>query len=103
LIQFDIRLLAGCSSARLARDPPTAKRVLMDRATSAPITWLEGAQYRQLHHLDRPGFAWEFLRRNPDYRAFARKLSGERSAAPRTRLSRAHAQAGRWGLIFRRR
>lgn len=54
----------------------------------------------QLNHLDRPGFAFEFLRRNRSYRRDYRHVSrdvtrGETDAADaQSRLAR------RWGLQF---
>lgn len=30
--------------------------------------WQKESDYRDLENLDRRGFAWEYLRRNPDYR-----------------------------------
>ena len=30
--------------------------------------WRDPAQYRDLERLDRSGFAWEYLRRNPKFR-----------------------------------
>ena len=39
------------------------------------------AAYRYLTELDPSGWAWEFLRRNPDYRADAAKAAGQQSAA----------------------
>jgi len=32
------------------------------------IDWRSPADYEPLQNLDTVGFAWEFLRRNPDYR-----------------------------------
>jgi hypothetical protein len=55
--------------------------------------WQVAAAYTYLDHLGASGFAWEFLRRNPEYRtAYSESLGGsqisERSARP-------------WGLRFR--
>jgi len=33
--------------------------------------WRDRANYRDLLHLDRAGWAWKWLRRNPDYIARA--------------------------------
>ena len=49
--------------------------------------------YRYLLRLSRSGWAWEFLRRNPAYRAAATALSEGRDAA---------GGAAPWGLHFRR-
>ncbi|MBF5093747.1 hypothetical protein F1643_03790 [Azospirillum sp. INR13] len=56
--------------------------------------WRSAAAYADTAALPVAGWAWEFLRRNPEYRA------GTRAAAPR---SAEHAAVGRrWGLSFRR-
>jgi hypothetical protein len=73
--------------------------------------WRDPEQYRDLLDLDRPGWAWEWLRRNPDYQG-ERQIAGAPAkdlAKPRARScltlsgpgfeDRAHA----WGLCFRRR
>jgi transcriptional regulator len=39
------------------------------------------AAYRYMTELDPSGWAWEFLRRNPDYRADAAKLTVQPEAA----------------------
>jgi hypothetical protein len=39
----------------------------MASPTPAKARWREHAEYCWLRSLDRAGFAWEFLRRNPDY------------------------------------
>ncbi|WP_307120506.1 transcriptional regulator domain-containing protein [Sphingomonas kyeonggiensis] len=65
--------------------------------------WRDAESYRPLLALDRHGFAWEFLRRNPAYRA----ESAAPSVLSRSRLGGSlehlHAPAGgaaRWGLWF---
>lgn len=37
-------------------------------AESSPVHWHPGAAYLYILHLDGPALAWEYLRRNPDYR-----------------------------------
>ena len=37
-------------------------------ANSSPVHWHPSAAYLYLLHLDGPALAWEYLRRNPDYR-----------------------------------
>lgn len=56
--------------------------------------WRSAAAYADTVSLSVSGWAWEFLRRNPDYRAETR------AAAPRS-TARA-AVARRWGLSCRR-
>lgn len=53
------------------------------------------AAYRYLVRLTPSGWAWEFLRRNPAYRA------AMAHAAPTDDLRDA-PEAARWGLYFRR-
>lgn len=69
-----------------------------------PRDWRDEGTYRDLARLDRSGFAWEYLRRNPDYRqekppgtkAVARQVDG-------VRVIDAPAVAPvAWGLRFRR-
>ncbi|WP_319802070.1 transcriptional regulator domain-containing protein [Azospirillum fermentarium] len=56
--------------------------------------WRSAAAYTDTAALPVAGWAWEFLRRNPEYRA------GTRAVAPR---SAEHTAVGRrWGLSFRR-
>jgi hypothetical protein len=59
---------------------------------------ITGADY--LQQLDRPGFAWEFLRRNPayqkDYKRIAREDASDASSEGRSR----DALVWRWGLAF---
>ena len=62
-----------------------------------------GARARkELRSLDAPGFAWEFLRRNPDFQQDRRKLE---RAARQGALNQAEvdAFARRWGVRFRKR
>jgi hypothetical protein len=65
------------------------------------IDWRSPASNDALKELDRSGLAWEFLRRNPEYRedyrrALQRIASGViTEEAAMTEISR------RWGLSFR--
>ena len=66
--------------------------------------WRDERDYHYLREAVRAGFAWEFVRRNADYRRMA-------AAAPRPAeesvgkiaLLTGGATALRWGLLFRRR
>jgi hypothetical protein len=62
--------------------------------------WRSPAGYEELRSLDAPGFAWEFLRRNPD---FERERSNLERAARQGALNSADADAfgRRWGVQFR--
>ena len=59
--------------------------------------WRSAADYAPLLALNRPGFAWEFLRRNSDYRCDAAQLNLNGGAAGAGDLPR------HWGLTFCRR
>jgi hypothetical protein len=63
--------------------------------------WRAASSYEDLRSLDAPGFAWEFLRRNPEFQQHHRKLD---QAARKGKLTEADkaAFAERWGLRFRR-
>ena len=59
--------------------------------------WRSPETYRPIQDVNAAGFAWEFLRRNPDYRRDVRKRSDKLPATS----TRADAQARHWGLPFR--
>ena len=62
--------------------------------------WRSPAAYEALRSLDAPGFAWEYLNRNPDFHSDLRRLAAQ---AARDILS-VEDEAGfarRWGLRFR--
>jgi len=59
--------------------------------------WRSPETYRPIQDVNAAGFAWEFLRRNPDYRRDVRKRSDRLPATSK----RADAQARHWGLSFR--
>jgi hypothetical protein len=62
--------------------------------------WTSPAAYEELGSLDAPGFAWEYLDRNPDFTQDRRRLE---RADQRGVLNQAEADAfaRRWGLRFR--
>ena len=64
--------------------------------------WTSPAAYEELGSLDAPGFAWEYLDRNPDFTQDRRRLE---RADRRGLLNQAEvdAFARRWGLRFRAR
>jgi hypothetical protein len=69
--------------------------------------WQDEAQYSSLLELDRPGWAWEWLRRNADYIAevqggLAGEAVSESGAAPTIICSPSPDGASRWGLCFPR-
>lgn len=58
------------------------------------LDWRKSSDYSYLRQLDRSGLAWEFLRRNLEYRKdFAKILD---AASPDAMVI-----AERWGLCFR--
>ena len=66
----------------------------------APTDWRSSAAYEDKHSLDAPGFAWEFLRRNPEFQREHQRLSRalDRDALTPKQLE---AFARRWGVRFR--
>ncbi len=63
------------------------------------IDWRSPGGYGGLQSLDAPGFAWEYLRRNPEFTASRAKLQ---RAARRGQLNPAALEAfsQRWGVRF---
>jgi hypothetical protein len=63
--------------------------------------WRNPGAYEELRSLDAPAFAWEYLRRNPDFQQDRRKLeqANRRGAPNQTEVD---AFARRWGVRFRR-
>jgi Family of unknown function (DUF6499) len=59
---------------------------------STDSAWIATAGYLYLLQLDAPSLAWEYLRRNPDYRTLWHRL-GSRTPLGETQT---------WGLRFRR-
>jgi hypothetical protein len=64
-----------------------------------PPDWRLQTTERALNRLERQGFAWEFLRRNPDYRSDYSRLRSTPGSRPSA--SSPHRSAARkWGLRF---
>jgi hypothetical protein len=59
--------------------------------------WRSAATVETLKRIDRGGFAWEFLRRNPRYRREYDQISKQVPSAASVR----EAVGQRWGLCFR--
>jgi hypothetical protein len=78
------------------------------REATNTADWRHGESYRYTSGLPRRGWAWEFLRRNPDYRRDAAALSTAVSMEARdaglTVLTAGAARRAlaRWGVLFRR-
>jgi hypothetical protein len=62
--------------------------------------WHSETAQEQLNRLDRPGLAFEFLRRNPDYRAEWRYIRQQIDQGQLDVQSARTALARRWGLSF---
>jgi hypothetical protein len=64
------------------------------------FNWRSPTDSDYLKQLDRPGFAWEFLRRNPgyqeDYETIVRGAASDAGSGGVT----SEALARRWGLAF---
>jgi hypothetical protein len=62
--------------------------------------WRSPEEYEDCRHLDRPGFSWEFLRRNStyqqDYEAIVRGSTSDAGRGGST----IEAFARRWGVTF---
>lgn len=63
------------------------------------IDWRAPAAYKHTKHIPAAGFAWEYLRRNEDYRREYQTLA----ATQRPDADRLETFTQRWGLRFRRR
>ena len=81
---------------------------MTDRKKVMPIgpDWRDGAQYQHLLDVDRPGWAWEWLRRVPGYVEEERNLplsDVEVSAVSGMTILRRPPprRGGPWGLCFR--
>jgi hypothetical protein len=73
-----------------------------------PIDWRRPETYQPLLRLDRGGWAWEFLRRNPRYRqtpqsitTVTRRVFRSLPALCLIELSNAVDRVADWGLRFR--
>ena len=78
---------------------------MMHPALRGRLHWRDRNSYSPLLDLDRSGWAWEFLRRNPDYRDAVRshtKPMLERWLMPPLSLISAAGISPDWGLSFRR-
>ncbi|WP_184064407.1 transcriptional regulator domain-containing protein [Sphingosinicella soli] len=64
-----------------------------------PPDWRLQTTERALNRLERQGFAWEFLRRNPDYRSDYDRLRSAPASRPGASLPHRSA-ALQWGLRF---
>lgn len=84
-----------------------SKEISQEPGELSRASWRDPTNYKSLLTLDRSGWAWIWLRRNPDYIArTAQLLTRPRLAQPGTRLrviTASDAEEVRdWGLHFRR-
>ncbi len=63
-------------------------------------SWRSQDASAYLDRVQRAGFAWEFLRRNPDYREGYEYVSRDATSDTTIALEAALALAQRWGLSF---
>ena len=63
--------------------------------------WRSPAAYEDLRSLDAPGFAWEFLSRNPAFEQDRKKLEQASEDRPLS-ADELNGFARRWGVRFRR-
>ncbi|MBW8911110.1 MAG: hypothetical protein JF564_04315 [Sphingomonas sp.] len=71
----------------------------MTADTSAFCNWQDPASYHYTLGLDRMGLAWEFLRRNPTYRATVRAARAAHGGAVEL-FPAGFPGAAPWGLSF---
>jgi hypothetical protein len=62
-------------------------------------TWRSPETYEGLRSLDAPGFAWQYLRRNPDFRQDCKRLA-RRTQRNEVMAHQAAIFADRWGVRF---
>lgn len=80
------------------RGRPLHLRVAWNCKMAPAANWRSVAGYEYLTRLDRPGFAWEFLRRNAAYQDDYSRL--EREAASDADSEASSRLVQRWGLSF---
>jgi len=73
--------------------------------TPAWPDWRDAEQYRHMLDLDRAGWAWEWLRRNPDYAEGEQdgfQKEPDHKARPQIEVlsTAVSASTSKWGLCF---
>ena len=63
--------------------------------------WRDPSSYQPLLKLDRVGWAWEWLRRNPEFVAAMPKSSVQVATEPRVVTLLDAPLVARWGILFR--
>lgn len=65
----------------------------------SPIDWQTQSTYDAVQHHDAPGFAWEFLRRNSDFKADLKALQASGRQLPTDAQKEGFAR--KWGVRCR--
>ncbi len=73
----------------------------VDAALSVP-DWQDAAAYQSLQHMDRPGWAWQWLRRNGGFKEALKSSTCLTSIDRMVVKLDAEAHTPTWGLMFRR-
>ncbi len=76
-------------------------RIAVDAALSVP-NWQDGAAYLSLQHMDRPGWAWQWLKRNGGFKEALKSSTCLTSIDRMVVRLDAEAHTPTWGLMFRR-
>jgi len=84
-----------------------SKEISQEPGEPSRASWRDPTNYKSLLTLDRSGWAWEWLRRNPEYIVLTTQLpTRARVDQPGTRLRIITVSAAEemrdWGLRFRR-
>lgn len=84
-----------------------SKEIPQEPGESSRASWRDPKNYKSLLTLDRSGWAWKWLRRNPHYISMASRLPArtrvnQRGTRLRVITTTAGEEARDWGLHFRR-
>ncbi len=72
-----------------------------DSAGPPACDWRSRTSYAYTEHLTRDAWAWEFLRRNPKYRAAWKRITEpNRSSNTAASIASLASVAATWGLLF---
>jgi len=63
--------------------------------------WRSSTDHNALNRLERPDFAWEFLRRNRNYRAEYERITRHQADGAHDDISASAEIARYWGVMFR--
>jgi len=66
------------------------------------LDWRSSVAADELYQLERPGFAWEYLRRNHSYRRAYKSICRQQKSGSPDEIA-IDAKLARWGLSFRMR